>query len=342
MGVIFTSCTGCSTIGYYRQSIDGHLSLMRQRVPIEEIIEKSTLNNANSNHLFNELLAIRAYASEQLSLPINKSYTKYVELNADAVVWNVIATPAYSMKPKTWCFPVAGCVSYRGYYKKSDAEVFAQTLANEGYDVRISGAPAYSTLGWFDDPVLSTMLDRGIINYAKTVFHELAHQQLYIKKDSAFNEAFATTVGSEGVRRWIIANGKDLVAFQLAAERAEQFRHLLATTADNLKALYATETDPERLKKGKKDYFATLLKSYQALKSQWGGYDGYDEYFSQSLNNAHLASVATYHEKVPAMTQLFKACDENFEKFYAKMKSLSKLTRKDRNGRLNASSHSCS
>ncbi len=198
--------SGCSNFGYYSQAIIGHLSIQVNLVPVADIIADSDTPPELKNQL-EKVVEMRAYASEHLFLPSNASYSSYTDLKRPYVLWNVVAAPEFSLEPRQWCFPFAGCVQYRGYYAKEDAQVFAAELNKDGDDIYVGGVAAYSTLGWFADPMLNTILFRDDVSLAGLIFHELAHQQLYVKNDSAFNEGFAKTVELEGVRRWLLNHG---------------------------------------------------------------------------------------------------------------------------------------
>ncbi len=316
--------SSCSTFSYYKQSVQGHLSLMSARQPIAELIA-SKETTEEKKQLFERILEIREYATQQLGLPENDSYTSYVELDRDYVVWNVIVTPEYSLSPKTWCFPVAGCVAYRGYYANKDAENFAASLneQEQQYDVAIAGASAYSTLGWFDDPVLSTMSDRGEILLAETIFHELAHQVLYLKKDSAFNEAFATAVSIAGVRQWLgDSDPKKLDTYNEYLSRRLGFYQLIDDFSGELKKAYAQDTTPAQKLSVKNELFKNLQVQYQNRKQDWNGFNGYDKWFAQDLNNAHLAMISTYWKQVPVFDRWLVACKYHLPDFYQTVQKL--------------------
>ncbi len=333
--VAISSCVGCSTLGYYAQSIGGHLSLMHQREPIDALIGKERLSQSRREQL-QKIQEIRDFASRQLALPDNGSYRSYVELDRDYVVWNVVATPAFSLKPKEWCFPVAGCVAYRGYFSKEDAEAFAAGLREQGYDVAVNPVPAYSTLGWFDDPVLSSMLRRGELLLAETIFHELAHQRLYVKNDSVFNEAFASTVGEQGVFRWLESSGRtrDLVRYRQYLQRRDEFLALLRQASGRLRHVYRQSSPAAQMQQQKVAVFAWLREAYAQLKKQWQGYSGYDRWFARELNNAHLASVAVYRDRVPDFVRWLAACEGDLPTFYARMAELGRLEKQTRQQQL--------
>ncbi|MCL4773613.1 MAG: aminopeptidase [Burkholderiaceae bacterium] len=330
---------GCSSWGdgpgYYWQSMAGHLAVIRETRPIDEWLAGSSLDPELRRKL-EEVQAIRRFASAQLALPENGSYTGYADLKRPYVVWNVFATPELSLKLKEWCFPVAGCVGYRGYYDARDAEDFAARLRAGGHEAFVRGVPAYSTLGWFDDPVLNTFVRYPDGELARLVFHELAHQALYLKGDTTFNESFATTVEQIGLERWLAvreAAGADpvlRVQWQRFAARREQFLALLARHRIALEAVYASDRTDHEKRALKARVFAALRSDYEGLKRQWGGYAGYDRWFAQPLTNAHLASVATYTAQVPAFRALLAHESSDLPRFYAAARRLAELPKAER------------
>jgi len=330
---------GCSSWGdgpgYYWQSMAGHLAVMREARPIDELLAGPALDPELRRKL-EEVLAIRRFASAQLALPENGSYTDYADLKRPFVVWNVFATPELSLKLKEWCFPVAGCVGYRGYYDPRDAEHFAARLRAEGYEAFVRGVPAYSTLGWFDDPVLNTFVRYPDGELARLVFHELAHQELYAKGDTTFNESFATAVEQAGLERWLAAREAGGAAPALRAEWQrfaawrDQFLALLARQRAALEAVYASDASDDEKRAAKAGIFAALRNDYEALKRQWGGYAGYDRWFAQPLTNAHLASVATYTVQVPAFRALLAREHGKLPAFYAAARRLAGLPKAER------------
>ncbi len=323
---------GCS-LGYYGQSVTGHLSLMAKRAPIDELVEADDTSQDLRTKLAH-VQEVREFASAELGLPDNASYTSYVELDRSYVVWNVVATPEFSLEPRQWCFLVVGCVSYRGYYNKESALGFAQQLRDRGDDVMVAGATAYSTLGWFADPVLSTMLEQPDHYVVAVIIHELAHQRVYIKHDSAFNEAFAMTVEQEGVRRWYAHNG-DLMALQdyeASLRREQAFLALVLKARDGLGALYAEDMDEERMRKLKQELFAELRENFARSKKTVG--DGYEAWFAQDLNNASLALVATYHARVQAFEALLRSKDGDLQAFYEAVAKLGALPAEEREAEL--------
>lgn len=330
---------GCATIGYYSQAVGGHLALMRAREPIDELIAAEGTDETLRAKL-ETLVAARAFAVRELALPDNDSYATYVETGRRAVTWNVVAAEEFSVRARTWCFPIAGCVSYRGYFDEAEARAYAAELAAaENLDVSVGGASAYSTLGWFADPVLDTMLRGDELRYVGTLFHELAHQVLYVKDDSDFNEAYATFVERTGVRRWLRERGEGdrVAAYDASLERAAAFGELLADTRAELEALYAEpDLDDATRRARKADAFDAMRARYAELKASWDGYAGYDGWFSRDLNNARLVAVSTYRRLVPAFEALYAEAGEDLERFYALAAEVGALEPEARRARLDA------
>ena len=310
--------SGCATLGYYAQSVRGQMELLSQRVPIKKVLDRPGTPPALARKLALVLKA-RRFASRDLGLPDNGSYRSYVALDRPFVVWSVFATPRLSLQPVKWCYPLIGCVSYRGYFSKQAADAFAAGLAHKGDDVYVGGVAAYSTLGWFDDPVLSSMLRWDDTRIAQVIFHELAHQELYVKGDTAFDEAFAVTTAKEGVRRWLRAQHKPGAwkAFLRDQRMEQQFVALVLRTRSHLQAVYASSRSRAEKLRAKRQTFAQMLDAYRALKREWGGYDGYDEWMYHDMNNAKLASVETYQAFVPAFEHLLKIAGGDLPKYYA-------------------------
>lgn len=327
---------GCSTVGYYSQAVGGHLKLMSKRQSIESILADESTDE-DLRYKLETLISARQFAITELSLPANESYSTYVETGKAAVTWNVVATTEFSLAPVTWCFPIAGCVNYRGYYDRQDAEHFAAALAEEKHDVTVGGAAAYSTLGWFDDPVYDTMLRGEDIRYVGTLFHELAHQLLYIKDDSNFNEAFASFVEQEGVRIWL--EGREqadrIAGYEASLQRAADFGDLLKKGRKSLLDVYAKEIPDDEKRSQKKAAFELMREDYEVLKSsQWDGYAGYDGWFRRGLNNARLVAVATYRQYVPAFAAMYEEAGRDLARFYALAEEVSELPAEQRRARI--------
>ena len=323
---------GC---GYYAQSIGGHLDLMAKRQDIGTLVEDES-TPAELKKKLERAKEIREFAIEELALPDDGSYRSYVDVGKPYVTWNVIAAPALSLQPKTWCFPVIGCVSYRGYFEESDAREYADELESEGMDVAVAGARAYSTLGWFDDPILNTILFDAEYRFAGTLFHELTHERLFVAGDSSFNESYAVAVEREGVQRWLARNATPsmLEAYALERARRDEFLALVLATRENLETLYASSMDDGDKLLEKERLFGRLRLGYAQLKASWGGYSGYDGWFANDLNNARLALLATYNAYVPAFERLLADQDGDMSKFHEAVEALSKLPKEERNAEL--------
>lgn len=315
---------GCTT--YYGQAIDGQLSILMHRQPIANVIADPATSPELQQKL-EQVLRMRRFAVDELHLPDNASYTSYVDLERPYVLWNVFAAPEFSLTPLQWCFPVAGCVSYRGYFNEQDANRFADKLAQDGNEVYVAGISAYSTLGWFHDPLLSTMLARSDARLAGTLFHELAHQRLYAKGDTTFNESFATTVELEGVRRWLDQNHQfdQYQEYQKTLQRKLQFIELVQGARQKLKVLYASDIPDQQKRDSKKRIFAELKQDYRRLRAKWGGYRGYDAWFARDLNNAHLVPIGSYYDYVAAFQTLLNQHHGDLMAFYISAEKLADL-----------------
>ncbi len=322
------SCSSQSTVGYYWQSMTGHMSVMQAAKPIDDVLADASTSAALKAKL-SLVKDIRTFAWRELGLPNNASYTKYADLKRSAVVWNVFATEELSMKLQTWCFPVAGCVSYKGFYAEADAKAYAEALREQGLEAYVGPVPAYSTLGWFDDPVLNTFINYPDAELARLIFHELGHQVLYVKNDSTFNESFATAIEELGLQRWLAALPDQDKRLRLEkgyaefAQRKQDFVALLKKQRAALEEVYRDEQSLEAKRAGKAKVFAQLQSDYQALKKQWGGFAGYDRWFAQKLTNAHLASVATYTDGVPGFREQLRLVNQDLPAFYKAVKALS-------------------
>jgi len=314
---------GCGNAGYYLQAVGGQLDLMARRTPISELLEDAGTDPELGRRLA-LVLQVREFATRDMLLPDNDSYRSYVALDREHVVWNVFAAPEFSVQAKTWCFPVAGCVAYRGYFDQEEAQGFAGELASQGYDVYVGGVAAYSTLGRFDDPVLSSMMRWGDTRLAAVIFHELAHQMLYVEGDTGFNESFASLVEQEAVSRWLRDAGREdaLADYLLGVERAGQFAALVIGAREALAQVYAAEMGPVQMRGRKQAVLQGLREDYQALRSSWGGWPGYDGWFAGDLNNAHLVSVAAYQVWVPAFRNLLARHDGDLARFYQSAREL--------------------
>jgi len=326
---------GCVAAEYYAQAIGGHLDVISRAVAIDDRLGDPGVPQALRDKL-RRVTEIRDFASRELGLPDNGSYRRYAELERPFVVWNVFAAPEFSIRPVESCFPFAGCVSYRGFYREADAQAHAASLRAGGYDVHIGGVPAYSTLGWFDDPVLSTFIRYPDAEVARLIFHELAHQVAYANNDTVFNESFAVAVEQEGVQRWLARGGtqEERVAHDTLQSRRREFVVLVLAYRDRLAAFYGQVLRVDERREGKAHLFAAMLDDYGRLKAGWGGFSGYDRIFAQGANNALLASVTAYTERVPAFQSLLAHKAGDLVAFYAEVKELARLDKPARDARL--------
>lgn len=327
---------GCSTVSYYAQAVHGHLDMIGRARPVDAVARDPATPESLRARL--ELArSIRDFASRELALPENGSYRRYADLGRPFVVWNVFSAPEFSIEPVEHCFPIAGCVAYRGYYAEADARMEAAREAAQGRDTYVGGVPAYSTLGWFDDPLLNTFINLPDAELARLIFHELAHQVAYAKGDTLFNESFASVVEEEGVRRWIERAGAPpdaLRAYALGRERRQAVIALLLDTRGRLERLYAGTGSEADKRAGKAAVLASLADDYVRLKASWGGFAGYDRLFSGGVNNALLASVASYNALVPALREVLSRQDGDLAAFYREVRSLAALSRAERMQRL--------
>jgi predicted aminopeptidase len=342
LGLSACASTG-EGLGYYWQSVRGHFALMGAARPIPEVLSDPATEPWLKEKL--QLASeVRQFASLELALPDNASYTRYTDLKRQFVVWNVFATPELSMQLKQWCYPVVGCATYRGFYAQADAIAYADVLRAQGQEAYVAGIPAYSTLGWFDDPLLSSFIRYPTAEVARTIFHELSHQVLYIQGDTTFNESFATAVEEIALERWLARRAdRDALreTYGQFKQRKTQFVALLKRYRQQLEALYAAAQGDEAKRAGKAALFAQLQLDYAQLKRDWGGFKGYDAWFSQTLTNAHLATVATYTDLVPGFHALYATStaqghERALEPFFRVVKQLSKRDKPERDRALGA------
>jgi predicted aminopeptidase len=347
---VVAAVSGCRAFDFYGQAIKGQYQILARERPVTKLLAspKTAPQLKSKLQLLEEL---RAFAATELKLPVDNHYRKYADLGRPYVVWNVEAAPEFSLQPQTWWYPVVGRLSYRGYFEERDARRYAARLKRQGQDVSVGGVEAYSTLGWFKDPVLNTFIFNPEADLAETIFHELGHQRVFAAGDTDFNEAFATTVGQEGARRWLRRqrDSAELTNYLAELRRTRQFAHLVKDTRTKLKAIYGDQVTEdgkvkatkskcavprEELRLDKQRVLDDLRQSYAQLKSQWGGDTEYDAWFAGSLNNAKLNSVAAYYDLVPAFERLLKANGGDLEKFYQAAERLSKQPRRERDRKL--------
>ena len=329
--LLITVLSGCASPLYYAQAISGQMEILAKRRPVEEVLSDPA-TPALTKHQLKLAQRLRDFASQELALPDNHSYHSYADLDRQFAVWDVFAAPELSLEPKKWCFIVAGCVSYRGYFAREKAEQFAADLKQEGYDIYVGGAPAYSTLGWFDDPLLNTFIHRSEAELAGLLFHELAHQKIYVSGDSAFNESFATVIELEGVKRWFEHQGtaQQTGAYQQKIKRREEFTALVLKHRARLKKIYASNLSNAEKRLAKTQVFGELRNDYATLKADWDGYTVFDNWFAQDLNNAHLIAIGLYTQYVAAFQKLLAQQGGDITAFYHLVKKIANLPKDER------------
>ena len=326
---------GCSTTSYYWQAFTGQMEVRRLSRPVEEVIAAPD-TSAELRARLEYARQARDFASRQLGLPDNGSYRVYADLKRNYVVWNVFAAPALSLELKTQCFPVAGCVTYRGYFSEENARAYADKLRAEGLDVYSGGVPAYSTLGYFNDPLLNTFIRYPELEIARLIFHELGHQVAYAKGDSTFNESFATAVEEEGLKRWMVAHAtpEQKARYDQFTRRRDEFMAMMRRTRDKLEIIYQQPGSDADRRAAKEAAFAGLRREYEQMKLGWDGYKGYDAWIAKDLNNAKLGSISTYSKLVPAFNALLAREHDDLPRFYARVKQLAAMSKDERDREL--------
>ena len=328
-------CGAVDTVDFYWQGAAGQVDLLARARPIPDVIEGADRTLASRLVRVRE---IRQFASRELGLPDNGSYTRYTDLGRQFVLWNVFAAPSLSLNPRQWCFPIAGCVNYRGYFSEEQARAEAAKIRANGDDVHVAGVPAYSTLGYFDDPVLSSFVRWPETEVARLIFHELAHQVLYVKDDSQFNESFATAVEEAGVARWLAAHPNPALEAQAARNQKlrEAFRGIVHNARDRLAAIYAGSSSDEDKQLAKHQAFAAMKAEYERVKAGEPGLAGYDRWFAQEPNNASLAAIAIYTDRVPAFRELLSESGNDLPRFYERVRVIAGLPKAERDAVLTA------
>jgi len=333
---------GCSGLAYYAQSVNGHLDLVQRSRPVSEwLADAETRVELKQRLILSQ--EIRDYAVTELGLPDNTSYRRYADLQRGAAVWNVVAAPELSLTLQTWCFPVVGCVSYRGYFDRAAADAYAAEMSAGGLEVNVYGVPAYSTLGKlpFDalaDPLLNTFIDYPEGELARLIFHELAHQVAYAADDSVFNESFAAAVEHIGAVRWLgqLQRSAAREEYRRLGERRDQFRALTHTYRDRLRAVYESAAAEAEKRAAKAAVMAQLRTDYAQLKlERWGGYSAYDNWFARA-NNASFGVLSAYSELVPSFERLFERQGRDFPRFYGEVRRIAALPTQERRAALAA------
>jgi predicted aminopeptidase len=301
----------CETVGYYSQAARGQLTIVFGREDIQQLLKAEQDLPDELVEKFAIVMDIREFAESELGLPVGGNYSSYVDIEREHVVWNVFAAPEFSVDPVNWCYPIAGCVAYRGYFSEQSALSYAAKLEEDGFDVYTGGVDAYSTLGWFEDSLLSTVLNRADYQLAGLLFHELAHQL---------------------VRRWLAKSNKasNIDAALLDYDRQQQFVDLVADYRDRFESLYQLALNESSMRSQKLELQQTLRDEYATLKQQWQGYEGYDGWFSRSLNNAQLSTVASYNDLLPFFAAVFEQSNQDFSAFYTEVSRLADLPEQER------------
>ena len=327
--------SGCAELDYYRQAVVGQWELLDARRPVVDVLADPATAPALRQRLATAR-ALRMFASVELALPSNGSYHDYADLGRPYAVKNVFAAPELSLEPRRWCYLAVGCLSYRGYFDDEAARQLADQLRTAGDDVFVADIPAYSTLGWFDDPLLNTFINWSTARLAELMFHELAHQRLYIADDTAFNEAFATAVGQLGAERWLERADaiEEREAYRVDRHRRDEFLRLVGATRDRLATVYGSSRDEAEKRLEKQRILTEMRDRYRELKRDWGGYSGYDRWVAEDLNNAKLAGNSTYYRWVPGFVALYGQEGRDFAMFYRTVETLGQLPAAERAARL--------
>jgi predicted aminopeptidase len=330
--LLLVAVAGLAASGCYLARIsEGHMTLMIARQPIGDVLADPGTPPELRERL-EYVREARAFASYALALPDNGSFTTYVELDRPYVAWNVFAAPEFSVEPKKWCFVVAGCVNYRGYFSEQEAVDFARQLEGKGFDVYVSPVAAYSTLGTFNDPVLSSMLDYDDVTLAGLIFHEMAHQVAYVPGDSDFNEAFAQSVEMEGVKRWLDSLGRydELVRYRQAKDRLFAVIRLIEETRRRLAEVYASGTGRVAMREAKARELQRLKDDYARLRESWPDGPDYDRWMASEFNNARLAATSTYDRCLPGFTRLLQDLDGYLQGYYRAVRRLGRQGAEER------------
>jgi predicted aminopeptidase len=307
---------GCTTLGYYGQTIAGQMELLQKQQAVGSLLSDARISPELKQKLM-DIQSILDYAHTELGLPDNGSYRRYAELGRDYIVWNVFAAPEFSLEPKQWCYLLIGCTTYRGYFRQQEADAYARTLQQTGWEVSVNGVKAYSTLGWLRDPLLSSMMHRDNWEIARLLFHELAHQVIYIPGDTEFNEAFADAVAGIGLRRWLADKHPDqTMTVRSALQKEESLYELLFEVRDRFDRLYQSGQPETVMRERKAQLHAELITEYQALKQRWNNDNRYDRWMNTGINNASLAALSTYRALVPAFESVFQAHDQDLTRLY--------------------------
>ena len=312
----------CQTVQFYGQAVRGQLEIMSKSRPIPQLVADARTDPRLRRQLLT-VQSIRRFASTHLTLPGDESYGTYADLGRQYVTWVLYAAPEFSLKPKTWWYPILGELEYRGFFHPHDAHTLAAELRGQGYDVVVDGVDAYSTLGWFHDPVLNCFVHNADVDLAELIFHELTHRRLFRTGDTAFNESLATACAEEGVQRWLLYQHRnaDLASYRQLLVRRDQFYDLIDTTRARLDTLYASGRSPAAMQHEKTARLHALQTGFRELRQRWGGH-GLESWLKQDLNNAHLVSIITYQKNGPAFRSLLQTCHGDLNLFFKRAAKL--------------------
>ncbi len=327
---------GCRST-YYGQAIRGQWQILAHRKPIRALLASPQIPASLAAKL-KLILQLREFALRELKLPANGHFLSYVDVHRAHVLWNVVAAPEFSLQAKTWWYPLVGRLKYRGYFAEEDARHYAARLKKKGWDIYVGGVDAYSTLGWFRESVLNTFVVYNEVNLAGLLFHELAHQKLFANGDSDFDEAFATVVEEEGVRRWLKSGDRqaELAKYELSLRFEQEFHELLNRTRAQLRQLYiglparpsphdgASPNTLIEVRRQKEKLFAQLQAEYVKLQEQWPEVKSH-AWIYQNANNAKLTSEDTYFRLTPAFRRLLAQNQNDLEAFYSAAGRLARL-----------------
>ncbi len=337
---------GCQSSGYVWQAIKGQWEILSQRQPINQLVNDDQTPEKLKEKL-RYVLEIREFAEEQLGLPVEQAYSEYADLHRPYVVWNLFVAQELEMKSQSWCYPVAGCVAYQGYFDQMDAEAARLIWEQDNFDTYVGGVSAYSTLGWFDDPVLNTFIGYDRIALAALLFHELAHRKLYIKNDTTFNESWATAVEQEAVQYFVsyqsstfgskeqshsfqISASEEIQQYQRRFRERQLFVNMIQATVQDLKELYALPLSEEVKRQGKAGILNQLRQRYHEAVANEEISNTYAEWINSPLNNAKLMTVVSYHQWVPGLRYKLQTLKGDFSRFYDWSRTLEELTKAER------------
>lgn len=333
--ILVVLASGCTDVRYYMQSVRGQWDVVSRQQDIVEMLEDESLPQTMRDRL-NLVLAVRTFAIESMQLPESGSYQTYADLERDYAVQNLFAAPEFSTRLRSWCYPVVGCATYRGYFNADMLNETANKLRQQGYDTYTGRVAAYSTLGWFDDPILNTVMGWPEYQLVGLIFHELAHNRLYIKDDTVFNESFASAVEQSGIELWYSAQEQqDQVRIYLERKNSrKRVLEIITGIRNELEELYQQELPIEDMRQAKSRLMQKAKDQYAQLGDQVRTSSGFNRWFAGELNNARLGSVAAYNSYVGAFLSILAAHGHDYEKFYSQVEVLGRLNQADRKARM--------